>query len=135
MPVNVDGQQWNSETVRTAMYGLGGSVAFLLVYVGIWWLADPGAYLVLILSTYCLLAVVALVQLLRASYSREWLQLFAIVPVVLGLLVTVFAGLRPKTPCIDFGPCASGLTPQPEWLVVGVLLTAFGITLDLRTST
>jgi hypothetical protein len=118
--------------VFALLSAVGVALLFLLAYVGIWMLAAPGLYLFLVLGTYALLGGLAIVQAVRAVRATLWLRRVGALGVVFGLAATIFLGLRPRPACLDFGPCQSGLTPQPIQLALGVGIVAVSLFLDDR---
>jgi hypothetical protein len=111
------------------------SVSSLLAYVGIWRWVAPGYYLFLVLGTYLLLGGLALLQLLRTIWMDRWTPRLGAFGVVFGFAVTVFLGLRPRTACVDTGPCPSGLTPHSLQLALGIGLVTVSLFLDFRGRT
>ena len=107
----------------------------LLAYVGIWRWVAPGYYLFLVLGTYLLLGGLALLQLLRTIRMDRWTPRLGAFGVVFGFVVTVFLGLRPRTACVDTGPCPSGLTPHSLQLALGIGLVTVSLFLDFRGRT
>lgn len=111
---------------------VGLSLLLTLAYVGVWTWTKPGYYLFLVLATYAGLGGLALVQIARAVRMDGWTRRLGAIGVVLGFAVTIFLGLRPRTACLDVGPCLSGLAPRPLQLAFGVGIVAASLFLDRR---
>jgi hypothetical protein len=121
--------------IRSTLPYFGLSLLATLAYVGIWRWVAPGYYLFLVLGTYLLLGGLALLQLLRTIRMDRWTPRLGAFGVVFGFAVTVFLGLRPRTACVDTGPCPSGLTPHSLQLALGIGLVTVSLFLDFRGRT
>lgn len=125
----------NRGTAFLIASSLGSSLLLVLAYVGIWKWVAPGYYLFLVLGTYWLLGGSALWQLLRVARMDHWSRRLGAIGVPFGFAVTIFLGLRPRTACLDTGPCLSGLTPHPLQVALGLILVTASLFLDVRNAT
>ncbi len=110
---------------------IGVTLGLVLVYVGVWKLANPRYHLFIVLGTYAVLTGAGVLQLVRATQMDGWTRRLGAAGVVFGFAVTIFLGLRPRTACLDVGPCQSGLTLYPLQFAVGILVVASSLFLDV----
>lgn len=130
-----DSKRPGRSAIRSTLLYFGLSLLATVAYVGIWRWVAPGHYLFLVLGTYLFLGGIALLQLLRTIRMDRWTPRFGAVGVVFGFAVTVFLGMRPRTACLDTGPCPSGLTLHLLQLALGIGLVTISLFLDFRGRT
>lgn len=133
--MDAKGRLSNHPVMTSLLSCVAVSLGLLSTYVALWTWVAPGHYVFLVLVTYWLLGGFALWQLFRAARMYGWTRKLGAIGVFVGLAVTIFLGLRPKTACLDLGPCRSGLTPHPLQLTLGIAVTSASLFLDVRSHT